>query len=202
MPDKLNSLSLNHIPGNYILTLLRDNNNNLIDIEELKIMDSNFEFEDYESLIDLFIVIGLDKNIYDFYEQIPLIFKNIPSLIELDISNNKYKEKLFKNPIFENIRIAIPQKLLSLKIFNSNIPITKKTFTFLTESFGLVLDLDNNYPKIDKELDTIDLFLTDEDNNTDNSFIFSEYISDENDENDSIIENELDIYDDPDNFDI
>ena len=76
-----------------------------------------------------------------------MIFKNIPSLIELDISNNIYNERLFKHPIFGNIILSIPKKLLNLKIFNSDIPISQKTFNFLTQSFGLVLDLDNNYLK-------------------------------------------------------
>ena len=185
LPDKLNSLNLSNILGKYILTLLRDNNNNLIDIEELKIINTNFKIDDYKSLIylfntfkslkklslnkiyinnskkdeysDLFIVIDTDKNINDFYEQIPLILSNIPTLIELDVSNNKYNRRLFKSPIFENIRLSIPSKLLSLKIFNSDIPISQKIFNYLKESFGLVLDLDNNYPKIDREADTIDL---------------------------------------------
>ena len=47
----------------------------------------------------------------------------MPSIIELDISNNKYKESLFKSPMFKNIRSAKSQTLLSLKFFNSDIPI-------------------------------------------------------------------------------
>ena len=62
---------------------------------------------------------------------IPIIFKNIPSLIELDISENEHKEKLFKSELFENIRLAIPKKLLSLKIFHSNISISLETFNYL-----------------------------------------------------------------------
>ena len=206
LPAKLNSLSLNNIEGNYILSLLNDNNNNLIDIEELKIENTEFSIEDYNSLINLFNSfkslkklslnkIDIDSNNKDqfsilnfkvvnfdeFYEQIPLIFKNIPSLIELDISNNGYKERLFKSQIFENIRLAIPKKLLSFKIFNSDIPISQKVFDFLTESFGLILDIDNNYPNIKKKKDYTELLFEDHYSDSSNSMIKSEYISDEND---------------------
>ena len=223
LPAELNSLSLKNIEGNYILSLLTDNSNNLIDIEELKIENAVLTKEDYKSLINLFNSfkslkkLSLNKididnskdelsllafkvvNFYEFYEQIPLILKNIPSLIELDISNNEYNQSLFKSQTFENIRLAIPQKLLSLKIFNSDIPISQKTLDFLTESFGLVLDLDNNYPNIEKKKYYSTLFFEDDDNDSSNSMIYSELVSDEND---YMSENDEDHFNLSDNSDI
>ena len=87
---------------------------------------------------------------YDtIYEYVPSIFKNIPSIRELDISNNKYDSGMLTGKVFEDIRLALPKKLMSLKLFNSNISISQRTFDHIKETFGLVIDLENNYPKID-----------------------------------------------------
>ena len=186
LPPKLIGLRFKNIEGSYILSLLKKNCLN--DIEELKIENSNFIFEDFKNLVNFIssfkylIKLALNKiNIplinfgfseklnLKFYQQIPLIFKNAPLLIELDISNNEYNEKMLKSNIFEEIRMAIPKNLLSFKIFNSEIDISSKCFTFLVESFGLVLDLTNNYPKINKDLDLLARFNDSNDLDSDKS---------------------------------
>ena len=86
-----------------------------------------------------------------------------------------------------------------MKIFNSDIPISQKTLDFLTESFGLVLDLDNNYPNIEKKKYYSTLFFEDDDNDSSNSMINSEQVSDEND---SMSENDEDHFNLSDNSDI
>ena len=49
----------------------------------------------------------------------------------------------------KNLSLSIPKSLISLKIFSpSMIPISKKTFDYLTEIFGFVLDLEDNHPSI------------------------------------------------------
>ena len=175
--SKLSFINLSNIKGENFLSLLKENKNHINHIKELKLKNSDFETEDFQNLIDLFSLfksllrLSLNKininttliNLLEienkyFYESIPIIFLNLPSLIELDISDNIYEEKIFKNDIFENIRLSIPKKLLSLKIFNNEIPISQKCFNYLIEIFGLVLDLDNNFPNIKKGLDLLDDF--------------------------------------------
>ena len=153
LPQKLTSFTSINIEGTYLVSLLKNNEYILVDLEELKIENPCFKDEDLESLTNLFKSfknikkLALNKFIYHkkinietfkykyyyypFYMHIPIIFKNIPSLIELDISENEHKEKLFKSELFENIRLAIPKKLLSLKIFHSNISISLETFNYL-----------------------------------------------------------------------
>ena len=63
-----------------------------------------------------------------FYDYIPSILQNIPSLLQLDISNNKYDDKILKSKIFKEIAKSIPKKLFSLNIFNSEIQVTSKAF--------------------------------------------------------------------------
>ena len=174
-PSKLSCINLSNIKGENFLSLLKENKNHINQIKELKLQNSDFEIEDFQNLIDLFSLfksllrLSLNKininttliNLFEienkyFYESIPRIFLNLPSLIELDISDNIYEEKIFKSDIFENIRLSIPKKLLSLKIFNNEIPISQKCFNYLIEIFGLVLDLDNNFPNIKKGLDLLD----------------------------------------------
>ena len=186
LPLQLNSLSLTNIEGKYLISLFKGNEKEITNIEELKIDNSNFKNEDFQSLVNLFISfkslkklsLNRIKEINCFsdsesmlYNNMPIILKNIPNLIEMDISNNNYKESILKSKIFEIIRLSLPKKLLSLKIFNSDIPISHKTFNYLVESFGFVLDFDGNYPKIDTALDFISFIDDDENYFDDDIFI-------------------------------
>ena len=103
-----------------IISLLNKNKNNVFDIEELKLENCHFTHELFSSLVNLFPyfkhLLKLSINKIDFkvsyqsimeditlYDYIPNIFKNIPTIIELDFSNNKYEEKIFYNKIFKEI---------------------------------------------------------------------------------------------------
>ena len=131
--------------------------------------------DNFKSLLRLSInEIGMHTSY--FYKTIPNIIKNIPSLIELDISHNYYTEEFLKGKLFKDIKLSIPKNLLSLKIFNPNISITKQTFDYLIETFGFVIDLENNYPKIsqkeNKEISIFTMinFLQDSDSDSDEDF--------------------------------
>ena len=198
LPPKLTSFNIINTKGEYLLSLLKRNEKNIFGLEELKIENVSFEAKDYESLTNLFksfknlkklalnrikiiqhleymgnIIFLIDKNCSKkiFYEKVPLIIKNIPTLIELDISDNEYDDKLLKGELFEKIRLSIPKNILSLKIFNSENSIYQKTFTYLVETFGFVLDLNNNYPKIEE--DNFREFILEDDDyySNDNSYI-------------------------------
>ena len=194
LPPKLNNIYFSNINGKDLISLLIGNQTNLIKIEELKIEDSYFDENELITFINLLIcfknlkTLSLNKikceviinffnmsEKYIFYEYIPLLFRNIPSLIELDISNNNYDEKLFKSKTFEHIRLAIPKNLISLKIFNSDISISQKTFTYLIETFGYILDLDGNYPKIKSEPNSPN-YILDDDSDDENSNHFTDDI--------------------------
>ena len=71
-------------------------------------------------------------------------------LMDFQISHNYYyREDFFKNERIKNISLSIPKSLLSLKIFSPIMtPISKTTFEDLIETFGFVLDLEDNHPNI------------------------------------------------------
>lgn len=186
-PPNLNCLNLKNINGKNIILLLRKNIDNLTALEEFKLEKCHFNSKDLDNLLNLMgnfksllrlSINEIGKDTSHFYKIIPKIIKNIPTLIELDISRNYYKEKYLTSNLFKNIKLSIPKSLLSLKIFNPDIVITKKTFDYLLETFGFVLDLENNYPNIgQKEINEFSpLFLIDflEENSSDSDEDFYE----------------------------
>ena len=159
-PPNLNCLNLKNIKGKTIISLLSENIDNLAALEEFKLEKCHFDSKDLDNLLNLtgnfksllrLSINEIGMHISHFYKTIPNIIKNIPSLIELDISRNYYKEKYLTGYIFKNIKLSIPKSLSSLKIFHPEIAITKQTFDYLIETFGFVLDLENNYPKISEK---------------------------------------------------
>ena len=79
-----------------------------------------------------------------------------------NISPFKFKEHLSIN------------LLITIEVNSPNlhkIDISSKCFNFLVESFGLVLDLTNNYPKINKDLDLLTRFNDSNDLDSDNSYL-------------------------------
>ena len=66
--------------------------------------------------------------------------------MQLDISNNQYDSDIINSKLFENIRLALPKKLMSLKIFNNDIGISQKDIDHIKTTFGSVIDLENNGP--------------------------------------------------------
>ena len=180
-PPKLKCLHLYNFEAHLILPIIRKNLNNLIDIEDFKLEKSKFQKKTFMELVDLFksfkslIKLSLNKididkcfNVetlcedYVLFESIPIIFKNAPYLIELDVSNNKYDEKTLKNDVFKRIKASLPKKLFSLKLFNDDISVSENNFIHLHNLFGNVLNLDDNYPIINKGVDPNDLYNNDE----------------------------------------
>ena len=128
-------------------------------------------FKSFKSLIKLSLnKINIDKCFnaetlcedYVLFESIPIIFKNTPFLIELDVSNNKYDDKTLKNDVFKRIKASLPKKLFSLKLFNNDISVSENSFIHLNKLFGNVLNLDDNYPIISKGVDQNDIYNDDE----------------------------------------
>ena len=171
-PIKLNSLNLINIDGNSLINILNNNNKLIINIKELKIQNILFNLNEFNNLINLLInfksllKLSINKIIIanklyqnlecshiSIFEYITKIIKNIPDLIELDVSNNNYEKSFFEKFDFNNIKINMPKKLLCLKIFNDNIPIKLSILKKLVEVFGYVLDLNNNYLTINDEND-------------------------------------------------
>lgn len=131
-PSKLTCINLINIDANSLIILLISNKKYLSNIKELKIEnvifnDNEFDnllaiFKDFKSLIKLSInkiklpqkYLG-DDSIFNY---IDLIFENIPSLIELDLTNNNLIIEDYK---YNKIREFIPKTFLSLKILSSNI---------------------------------------------------------------------------------
>ena len=164
LPPKITSISFISVKGECLMQILTNNVKNLSLLEELRIDDIEFGNNDFTKLVEIFssfkylIKLSLNrirfvKKKHNIYQYVPKIFENIPSIIELDISNNRYDSDILRGELFEKIRLTLPKKLLSLKIFNDDIAISEKAFNHIIETFGLVIDLENNYPKIDKLLD-------------------------------------------------
>ena len=195
-PPNLNSLNLKNINGKAIIALLRENIDNLVALEELKLEKCHFDSKDLDNLSNLMVnfksllrlsINEIGSHTSHFYKTIPKIIKDIPSLVELDISRNYYKEKYLTGYIFKNIKLSIPKSLLSLKIFHPDIAITKQTFDYLIETFGFVLDFENNYPKIsqkeiNEDLDFLKIFFLPEfgsDSDEDFNDIYDFFIDDD-----------------------
>ena len=180
-PPKLKCLHLYNFEDYLILPIIRKNIINLSDIEDFKLEKSKFQKKTFMEFVDLFksfkslIKLSLNKidigkcfnaetlcEDYVLFESIPIIFKNAPFLIELDVSNNKYDEKTLKNDVFKRIKVSLPKKLFSLKVFNSDISVSENSFIHLNKLFGNVLNLDDNYPIISKGVDPNDIYNDDE----------------------------------------
>ena len=160
-PKNLSILKLtNFIDQNfmqfYFMPLLNNNKDKISKIKHL-VLDNCFldifEFERFLSILSLMnnLQILCINNIV-FYEKfkmknlinyIPTIFKKAPNLIELDLSNNKYKEKIFLSKNFLNLNTILPKDLINLRVFNNQIPISEKTFKTVKYYFGKVLDYEN-----------------------------------------------------------
>ena len=161
-PIKLTCIHLINIDANSLLFLLNINKQNLIYIEEFKIENVLFLENEFFNLIKIFkefkslIRLSLNKiklpsinEIKDsIFNYIDLIFKNIPYLVELDVSNNYM---FFDKYVFEKIEKSLPKTLLSLKIFSDNTSIKRKDLQFLLELFKEILDLNNNTLIISEE---------------------------------------------------
>ena len=183
-PPKLKILSLINFYDDIIISSLKKNKNILVNLEELKLENCHFIHEKFEIIVDLFSdlknLLKLCINKLEFkiskkslleditlYDYAPKIFKNVPTLLELDISNNKYDEKMLKSKSIEKISKLIPQKLFNLKIFSNEIPVSINTVNYLTRLFGNKLDLENNYPIISENIPVPD---SDEENEYEDNY--------------------------------
>ena len=137
-PSTLTCINLINIDGNSLIILLITNKIYLNNIKELKIEnvvfnDNEFDnllclFKDFKSLIKLSInKIKLPKKYFgddSIFSYLHLILENIPSLIELDITNNNL---IYDKFIYNQIPKYVPKTFLSLKVLSAD---TKVFFDF------------------------------------------------------------------------
>ena len=160
-PPKLEVLKLENFNDKnfinfYLIPLIKKNKDNLNNIQEIRLNKCFLDINQFEEFLLLLPLIKnlqyLAINNIQFYNKfkminlisfVPVILKNTNKLIELDISNNQYKDNIFTNKIFLEIRNSIPKNLISLKIFNNHIPISNKSFKSMKQCFGNILDFDN-----------------------------------------------------------
>lgn len=166
-PQRLSVLKLsNFIDKNflkyYLIPLLNKNKEKLSQIVEIRLIRCFLEVSQFEeflsmlNLMDNLYILSINKIIfYDKFKMknlinyIPTIFKNSPNLIELDLSNNKYKESLLHENIIK-IKETIPHNLIYLKIFNSIIPISRSILKNMKKDFDKILNYeDATYVKND-----------------------------------------------------
>lgn len=114
-PNKLKYLELVNLDGKNIFFLLNKNNNNLANIEELIIENSNFFYDDLNCLPNLFLSYKLIEKLIlnkleicdnqicfqDFDIYVSKILKNVPSIIELFVNIGEFKEKIFQNKLLK-----------------------------------------------------------------------------------------------------
>ena len=189
---RLKHITLINFEDNIIIPLLTSNKNNLINIEEFILDSCHFTHENFSSLVSLFpnfkSLLKLCLNNIDFktslksliedisfYDYIPLIIKNVQSIIELDISNNKYDDKILNSKIFEKISSLMNKKIFCFKLFISEISITSKTFNHLKKLFGNILYNDNYIPVIN------DKIIIPNDSDEENNSFYDNYNSDYSD---------------------
>ena len=160
-PPKLKILKLENFCDKnflnfYLIPLIKKNKDNLVNIQEIRLnncyLDIN-QFEEFLSLLPLIKnlhILGINNiHFYNKFKMInlincvPTIFKKSNNLIELDISNNQYKENIFNSKNFLEIKDTIPKNLINLKIFNNQIPISNKAFKNMKRIFGNLLDFEN-----------------------------------------------------------
>ena len=145
-PLNLSILKLTHFVDKlfmelYLMPLLNLNKEKLSNIIELELNHcfiDKLQFEKFLSLLSLMnnlrvlrinnIILYEQFKMINLINHISTIFKKAPNLIELDLSNNKYKEKIFVSKNFMNISKNLPDNLINLKVFNKQIPISEKTF--------------------------------------------------------------------------
>ena len=166
-PQRLSVLKLsNFIDKNflkyYLIPLLNKNKEKLSQIVEIRLIRCFLEVSQFEeflsmlNLMDNLYILSINKIIfYDKFKMknlinyIPTIFKNSPNLIELDLSNNKYKEGLLHENIIK-IKETIPHNLIHLKIFNSIIPFSRSILKNMKKDFDKILNYeDATYVKND-----------------------------------------------------
>ena len=140
----------------YLIPLIKRNNDNLINIQEICLNNCFLDINQFEEFLSL---LSLIKNLHilainniPFYNKfkminlinfVPIIFNKSINLIELDISNNHYKENIFNTQNFLEIKNSLPKNLISLKVFNERIPISNKAFKNMKRCFGNLLDFEN-----------------------------------------------------------
>ena len=158
-PPKLKTLNLKNLFYKNLISILKENQDNVNLIEDLTIEGTELICETIFTLLTPF------KNLRSFsfinnstmINLISSIIKNNSSIIELNISGNKciehYSDILkygngekLKNALII-IKNALPKKFLNLKIFNENTCLSINNFSYLMKLFGPVLDLENIYVK-------------------------------------------------------
>ena len=160
-PENLSVLNFTNFTDNnflksYLIPLLNENKNKLKQIKKIKIDNCFLDIKYFEKFLSIFPLMEnlliLSINNIIFYKEfqmenllnfLPKIFVNARNLLELDLSNNKYKEQIFLDYSFLALSFFLPKNLVSLRLFNNQIPISKKAKKTIEEYFGYILDLEN-----------------------------------------------------------
>ena len=160
-PENLSVLNFTNFTDNnflksYLIPLLNENKNKLKQIKKIKINNCFLDikyFEEFLSILPLMenlLILSINNII--FYKEflmehllnfLPKIFVNARNLLELDLSNNKFEEKIFLDYSFLALSFFLPKNLISLRLFNNKIPISQKAIKTMEEYFGYILDLEN-----------------------------------------------------------
>ena len=166
---ELENSCLNQQDENLLSILLQFNENKLEQIQELILENCSFSESFFKQFIKSLQKMKFLKKIsitnaslYPenkiLYINIPLILERSPQLIELDLSNNQYNDKMLEYLLSKNIKEVLPKNLLSLRIFNPQIPITKKIYDKMFEYFGYLLDYENVVLKEEEKNEISPLF--------------------------------------------
>ena len=168
LPNDLKIIQFHNINGKIIKSVIERNIKYLLNIEEIKIDNSDFKIEEFKSLFDSFRLfknllklslnnIKINELIYDrkkkkkknknvFLQYLPDIFrkiKAIPTLIGLDISNNipETQENFFISKKFKEIVNNLPKQLLNLEIFKDVVISNKGNYDNLVKNYQTLINL-------------------------------------------------------------
>ena len=174
LPNNLKIIKFYNINGKKLKSIIERNIQNLLNIEEIKIDGSHFEYEELSSLFDYFRemknLLKLSLNdieikgfIYDrkkkrskeknvFLQYLPDIFRKIetiPTLIELDINHNfrEIEESFFNSNKFKEIANNLPKQLLNLELFKDVEISNLGNCNNLVKNYQTLIDLGSYEPK-------------------------------------------------------
>ena len=173
LPNNLKIIEFHNINGKNIKSVIERNIKDLLNIEEIKIDNSDFKIEELKSLFDSFRLfknllklslnnIKINELIYDrkkkrnknknvFLQYLPDIFRKIetiPTLIGLDINNNipKNQENYFISKKFKEIINILPKQLLNLEIFKDVVISNIGNYNNLVKNYQTLINLGSYEP--------------------------------------------------------
>ena len=135
----------------YLIPLINANKDKFLKIKELKLDDCFLDkiyFKQFLSAIPLsdnMLKLSFNKcynefKLKDLMQFIPTIFEVAPELIELELSNIKFKEEMLSNPEFLKLRLLFPDNLINFNLIDNQNLIPKSMLEYLKTYFGLFLN--------------------------------------------------------------